>query len=79
MHECNSVTASVSARPTPLYMAVDAVLSTMQNKYSEAERILEDALNLSPGNTDLLKGMGYLRWKEGKMAELIERNGTTAK
>jgi len=72
MHQAGSINLGTAAQATSVYMAVDAVLSTIQNKYNEAERILEDALSRSPGNIDALKAMAYVRWKEGKFSELLD-------
>jgi tetratricopeptide (TPR) repeat protein len=62
----------MGSKPSPLVMAVDAVLSCLQNRTGEAGKILETALSSSNGDFSVLKAMGYHRWKEGRYAEIVE-------
>lgn len=59
-------------KPSPLIMAADAIISGMQLKTSEAGKILEGALSAAPGDVNVLKGLGYLRWKDGRLNELVD-------
>jgi tetratricopeptide (TPR) repeat protein len=62
----------MGSKPSPLVMAVDAVLSCLQNRTGEAGKIIEGALASSNGDVNVLKAMGYHRWKEGRYAEIVE-------
>ena len=59
-------------KPSPLIMAADAIISGMQLKTSEAGKILEGALSAAPGDVNVLKALGYLRWKDGRLNELVD-------
>lgn len=61
-----------NAKPNALYLAVDGLLSTIQNKFAEADGTLEQALNSFAANSDLLKALAYLRWKEGKFSDVVD-------
>lgn len=69
--ELNTPGQSV-AKPSPLIMAADAIISGMQLKTSEAGKILETALSAAPGDANVLKALGYLRWKDGRLNELVD-------
>ncbi|MGZ3695698.1 MAG: tetratricopeptide repeat protein [Bdellovibrionota bacterium] len=62
----------MGSKPAPLIMAVDAMLSCLQNRTGEAGKILESALSASNGDLNVLKAVGYHRWKEGRYAEIVE-------
>ncbi len=59
-------------KPSPIVMAADAIISSMQLKTSEAGKILDTALSAAPGDPNVLKALAYLRWKEGRLNELVE-------
>jgi tetratricopeptide (TPR) repeat protein len=59
-------------KPSALIMAADAIISGLQLKTSEAGKILETALSAAPGDANVLKALGYLRWKEGRLNELVD-------
>lgn len=71
MRDAN-VGANASAKPAPLYLAIDAILSLAENKYNEAERILDDGLGVFPSHIDLLKAMAYVNWKQSKFTEILD-------
>lgn len=60
------------SKPSPLVMAVDAVISCIQNRTGEANKILEGAMGIAPGDPYLLKAMGYSRWKDGRYPEVVD-------
>lgn len=62
----------MGSKPSPLIMAVDAILSCLQNRTGEAGKILEGAMSSANGDFSVLKAMGYHRWKEGRYAEIVE-------
>jgi predicted Zn-dependent protease len=62
----------MGSKPAPLIMAVDAMLSCLQNRTGEAGKILEGALSASNSDFSVLKVMGYHRWKESRYAEIVE-------
>lgn len=72
LRDLNVPLGAAGAKPSPLVMAVDAVLSCLQSRTGEAGKILEVALTGAPGDTSILKAMGYHRFKEGRHAEVIE-------
>lgn len=69
--ELNSPSQS-GARPSTVIMAADAVISSMNGGTSEAGKIIESALVAAPGDVNVLKAVGYIRWKDGKLDEVIE-------
>lgn len=72
IRELNVPGGSVGSKPSPLIMAVDAVLSCLQNRQGEAGKILENALSAAPGDITLLKAVGYHRWREARYDEIID-------
>jgi tetratricopeptide (TPR) repeat protein len=60
------------SKPSPLIMAADAIISSILNRTSEAGKILETALSSAPGDVNVLKAMGYLKWKNGQLNELVD-------
>lgn len=60
------------SKPSPLIMAADAIVSCIQGRTSEAGKILEGALSTAPGDGNVLKATGYLRWKDGQVNELVD-------
>jgi tetratricopeptide (TPR) repeat protein len=72
LRDLNVPLGAAGAKPSPLVMAVDAVLSCLQSRTGEAGKILEVALTGAPGDSSILKAMGYHRFKEGRHAEVIE-------
>lgn len=62
----------MGSKPAPLVMAVDAMLSCLQNRTGEAGKIVEGALSAANGDYSVLKVMGYHRWKDGRFAEIVE-------
>lgn len=72
LRDLNVPLGAAGAKPSPLVMAVDAVLSCLQSRTAEAGKILEVALAGAPGDSSILKAMGYHRFKEGRHAEVIE-------
>ncbi len=72
LRELNVPLGAAGNKPSPLVMAVDAVLSCLQNRTGEAGKILEGALSAAPGDPHLLKAVGYHRWKEGRYQEIID-------
>jgi tetratricopeptide (TPR) repeat protein len=59
-------------KPSPLIMAADALILSMQLKTSEAGKILDGALSAAPGDVNVLKALGYLRWKDGRLNEVVD-------
>ncbi len=53
-------------------MAADAIVSVMLSRTNEAGKMIEAALSAAPGDPNVLKALGYLRWKEGKLDEVVE-------
>jgi tetratricopeptide (TPR) repeat protein len=72
LRELNAPMGAAGTKPSPLVMAVDAMLSCLQSRTGEAGKILEDALSISPGDHYLLKAVGYHRWKEGRYSEILD-------
>jgi tetratricopeptide (TPR) repeat protein len=62
----------MGSKPSPLIMAVDAMLSCIQNRTAEAGKILEGALSTAPGDSNVMKAVGYHRWKEGRYPEILD-------
>jgi len=60
------------SKPSPLIMASDALILSMQLKTSEAGKILDGALSAAPGDVNVLKALGYLRWKDGRHNEVVD-------
>lgn len=60
------------SKASPMIMAADALISGMQLKTSEAGKILDSALTSAPGDPNVLKASGYLRWKDGRLNELVD-------
>lgn len=59
-------------KPSPLVMAADAVVSAIQSRTDEAGKMIESALSAAPGDGNVLKALGYLRWKQAKLDEVVE-------
>ncbi|MGZ3740303.1 MAG: tetratricopeptide repeat protein, partial [Bdellovibrionota bacterium] len=59
-------------KPSALIMAADAIVSCLLGRNSDAGKILEGALTSAPGDVNVLKALGYLRWKDGQMNELVD-------
>jgi predicted Zn-dependent protease len=72
IRELNIPGGPVGSKPSPLIMAVDAVLSCLQSRTGEAGKMIDVALSAAPGDVHLLKAMAYHRWKEGRFADVIE-------
>lgn len=72
IRDLNIPLGAAGTRPSPLVMAVDAILSCLQSRTGEAGKILELALSAAPGDQNLLKAVGYHRWKEGRHQEIID-------
>jgi tetratricopeptide (TPR) repeat protein len=60
------------SKPSPMIMASDALIASMQLKTSEAGKILDGALSAAPGEPHVLKAMGYLRWKDGRVNDVVD-------
>jgi predicted Zn-dependent protease len=60
------------SKPSFLVMAVDAEIAAIQSRGAEAAKILEPALSGDPGENNIMKVLGFLRWKEGQFSSLIE-------
>jgi tetratricopeptide (TPR) repeat protein len=72
LRDLNIPLGAVGKKPSPLIMAVDAVLSCLQSRTGEAGKILESALSADPGDPQVLKAVGFHRWKEGRYPELVD-------
>jgi tetratricopeptide (TPR) repeat protein len=59
-------------KPSPLIMAADAIISCILGRTSDAGKILEGALTSAPGDVNVLKALGYLRWKDGQVNEVVD-------
>ena len=57
-------------RPGALLLSVDGILSILLGEFAEAEQSFDRALQRTPGNVYALKGLAYLRLKEGKELEI---------
>lgn len=66
--EIRSVMSRFSADETLL--TVDGMISLMLGEYREAEQAFDRSLQRSPGNIFALKGMAYLRMREGRDFEI---------
>lgn len=60
------------SKPSALIMASDAIVSCILGRTSEAGKILEGALSMAPGDPNVLKALGYLKWKDGQFNELVD-------
>ncbi len=58
-------------KPSPLIMAADAVISSMESRTSEAGKILDLSLTSAPGDANVLKALAYMHWKDGKIDEVV--------
>lgn len=72
IRQLNIPLGAAGTKPSPLVMAVDAILSCLQSRTGEAGKILDSALSAAPGDIHLLKAVGYHRWKEGRYPEVID-------
>jgi len=72
LRDLNTPLGAVGKKPSALVMAVDAVLSCLQSRTGEAGKILESALSADPGDSQVLKAVGFHRWKEGRYPELVD-------
>jgi tetratricopeptide (TPR) repeat protein len=72
IRDLNTPGGVVGAKPSPLVMAVDALLSSIQSRTNEATKILEVALTHAPGDTNILKAVAYVRWKDGRYDDVID-------
>lgn len=72
IRELNVPGGVVGPKPSPLVMAVDAILSSIQSRTSEASKILEGAISHAPGDTNILKAVAYVRWKDGRYDDVID-------
>lgn len=73
IREFNSPSGSGKViHPSATIMAVDAILSAIQNKLDEADKIIESAWSISPGDADVFKARAYLRWREAKYDEVAD-------
>jgi tetratricopeptide (TPR) repeat protein len=69
--DLNTPGASIS-KPSALIMASDAIVSCILGRTSEAGKILEGALSSAPGDSNVLKAIGYSKWKDGQFNELVD-------
>jgi tetratricopeptide (TPR) repeat protein len=72
LRELNIPLGAAGSKPSPLVMAVDAILSCLENRTGEAGKILDVALTAAPGDPSILKAVGYHRFKDGRYAEVID-------
>lgn len=62
----------VGNRPSALAMAADGIVASLLSQAGEAKNIFTDAARAAPGDSFVVKAMGYLMWKEGKLAEIVD-------
>lgn len=62
----------VGNRPSALAMAADGIVASLLSQAGEAKNILTDAARAAPGDPFVIKAMGYVMWKEGKFAEIVD-------
>ncbi len=72
LRELNVPGGAAGNKPSPLATAVDALLSCIQSRMGEAGKMLDLALSAAPGDPNILKAVGYHRFKDGKFAEIID-------
>jgi tetratricopeptide (TPR) repeat protein len=72
LRELNVPGGAAGNKPSPLATAVDALLSCIQSRMGEAGKMLDLALSAAPGDPNILKAVGYHRYKDGKFAEIID-------
>jgi tetratricopeptide (TPR) repeat protein len=72
LRELNVPGGAAGNKPSPLATAVDALLSCLQSRMGEAGKMLDLALSAAPGDANILKAVGYHRFKEGRYAEIID-------
>ncbi|MCO5143520.1 MAG: hypothetical protein M9962_10565, partial [Oligoflexia bacterium] len=72
IRELNVPGGIVGGKPSSLVMAVDAILSCLQDRVGEARKILEGAIGASPGDIHVIKAIGYQRWKEGQIEDMTD-------
>lgn len=72
LRDLNIPLGAVGRKPSPLVMAVDAIISCLQSRTGEAGKILEGALSADPGDFHLMKAVGFHRWKEGRFPEIVD-------
>lgn len=75
IRELNMPGGVVGPRPSPLIMAADAMLSSLQSRTGEAGKILEGALSNAPGDPNILKAVAYVRWRDGRYDDVIDLLG----
>ena len=71
IRELNVPGGVVGGKPSPLVMAVYGVLSAIQNKNDVANKNIDSALSLSPGEENIIKAAAYIRWRDEKYEEVV--------
>lgn len=72
LRELNVPGGAAGNKPSPVATAVDAMLSCIQSRMSEAGKMLDLALSAAPGDPNILKAVGFYRFKDGKYIEIID-------
>lgn len=72
LRELNVPGGAAGNKPSPVATAVDALLSCIQSRMGEAGKMLDLALSAAPGDPNILKAVGYYRFKDGKYVEIID-------
>ena len=67
-----ALNTSQNTRLAPEIVAAIGILTAMQNRTDEASKLLDNALNVSPGNPALLKGLAYVRWRQDRFRDILD-------
>jgi tetratricopeptide (TPR) repeat protein len=67
-----SVTKNSNTSLDPLIMAVDGMLTALKNEYLEADKTLDHALRLAPGDPDVILVKTYLKYREEKFEDVVD-------
>ncbi len=68
----HALNTSENTRLPPEVVAAIGILTAIQNRTSEAGKLLDNALNVSPGNPALLKALAYVRWRQDRFREILD-------
>ena len=70
--DLNMPGSAVGNKPSATIMAADAIISAIMSQNGDANKIVTDAVKAAPGDNYALKAMGYVFWKDGKFAEIVD-------
>lgn len=72
LRETETILRNSNTAVSPVVLSADALLTALVGQYTDAEQILSQALAMAPGSPEPVKVLAYVRFREGKDAEVLD-------